>query len=87
MDAEDKKKLENILRLSEETNEYVKKVRNTQKVSTIFKAVYWVIILSVMFGGFYFIQPYVGSLVRIYSGDLSGIKGASDINGLLNKVK
>ena len=87
MDAEEKKKLENILRLTEETNVYVKKIRRTQKTSQIFKTIYWVLIISAVFGGFYYIQPYINNLVSITAGDFGGIKGASGINSLINKTK
>ena len=83
MDAEDKRKLENILHITEETNLYVKKIRSTQKTAQIFKIIYLVLIVGLMFGSFYFVEPYLGSLLSVYSGNLSGLKGAVDINSLI----
>ena len=67
MDADDKKKLDRILELAEENNQYIRKVRNSQKTSQMIKAIYWVVVVTFVLGGFYYIQPYIKSLTGIYS--------------------
>ena len=74
MDAEDKQKLDRLLELAEDNNAYIKKVRSSQKTAQMFKAIYWVVIIIVMLGGFYFIQPYVADMVNLYNGGIGAIK-------------
>jgi len=85
MDAEDKKNIAEILRLSQENNAYLKKVRSSQKTAQIFKTIYWIFILCVMFGGLYFAKPYL-NVLSMYSEGINGLKGAASIN-LLNQGK
>lgn len=76
VDAEDSKKLDRILALAEENNEYIRKVRTTQKNAQMFKAIYWVVIISVALGGIYVVKPYLNSLMGLYSG-LGAAQGVS----------
>lgn len=55
--------LEEQLELSRENNAILKKIRRVQKNSQIFRIVYWFIIIGISVGAFYFIQPYLESLV------------------------
>jgi uncharacterized membrane protein len=68
VNPEDSKKLDRILALAEENNAYIRKVRSVQKTSQMFKAIYWVVIITFVLGGFYFIQPYINTLTKFYSG-------------------
>ncbi len=67
MDSEDKAKLDRVLKLAEENNAYIRKVRSTQKTSQMIKAIYWVVIIVFVLGGFYFLQPYLNTLTSIYT--------------------
>lgn len=67
VDEADSKKLDRILALTEENNEYIKKVRSTQKNAQMFKAIYWVAIITFAVGGFYFLKPYLNTLTSFYS--------------------
>ena len=76
VDAEDKKKLDRVLALAEENNTYIRKMRKAQKTAGIFKTLYWLVIIAFMVGGFYFLQPYLNTLLNLYSG--LGMKSGSD---------
>ena len=67
MDSDDKKKIDRLLALAEENNQYIRKVRSSQKTSQMFKAIYWVVIIAFAVGGFYFVQPYLNTLSSVYS--------------------
>ena len=85
MDIEDKKKIDLMLVLAQETNVYVKKIRKVQKVGQIFKITYWVFIIILMLGGFYFLQPYA-SLFNPYSMGMHGLENAVNLqNSTLQK--
>jgi hypothetical protein len=77
MDEEDKKKLDAILKLSEENNHFLRKVRGAQKTSQMFKAIYWVIIIAVTLGGFYLVKPFLSTLTGLYSGIGGGSSNGS----------
>ncbi len=66
MDTEDRQKLDRLLKLAEENNDYIRKVRSSQKTSQMIKAIYWVVILVFVLGGFYYIKPYLKTLGSMY---------------------
>lgn len=74
-----------LLKLTQENNRILEKVYRKQKMAIVYKAIYWFIILSVTFGGFYFIQPYLGSVLNYY-GAVSAESGSGSLlksgNGL-----
>ena len=78
MDEETRKLLEENLKLTKENHVMLKKIRGTQKTAQMLRALYWVFIIALAFGSFYFIQPYIKSLTKAYS-DL-GV----NVNGLKN---
>lgn len=80
MDPEIKHLLEENLKLSQENNLLLAKVQNYLKWAQITKAFYWLLIIGISVGAFYYIKPYLGNLLSIYNGDLSGIKSLTNIN-------
>ena len=86
MDVEDKKKIDMMLVLAQETNVYVKKIRKVQKAGQIFSMIYWTFIIILVFGGFYFLQPYL-NVFNIYSGGISGLRQAASMqqNSVIQK--
>ena len=93
MDPEDKRKLDRVLKLAEENNEYVREVRSTQKTAQMWKSIYWVLIIAAVFGGYYYLKPYLTKMTQIYSvlgGDdqKSGfsIPGVKNVQGLFDGI-
>jgi hypothetical protein len=68
MSPEDRSLLESTHRLAQENNKILHSIRRNNRYATIFKVVYWVIIIGVSLGAFYFIQPYVESILNVYRG-------------------
>ncbi|MFA7191696.1 MAG: hypothetical protein WC089_00130 [Candidatus Paceibacterota bacterium] len=87
-DPQIKKLLEENLELAKENNELLKKVRNTQKLAQIYRIVYWVVIIGASYGAYYFVQPYIGGILDVYSGggldslNSGGMNGVPDLNSL-----
>ncbi|HPX52185.1 MAG TPA: hypothetical protein PLE26_00125 [Candidatus Paceibacterota bacterium] len=52
---------EKLLKLIEENNKMLRKIRRNQKISSWIKTFYWIIILGTLFGAYYFLQPYINS--------------------------
>jgi hypothetical protein len=61
MDDEERKMLEKVLQISEQTNRVVRRMRREVIFGRIFHLLYWVIILGVAYAGYYYIKPYLGS--------------------------
>lgn len=85
MEEDTKKLIADNYALNKENNEMLKKLIVFQKWNQIYKIVYWAIIVLSAIGAFYFIKPYLSSLVGVYTGGV-GISNFSDIkNSLGNK--
>ena len=82
MDPEIKTILQENLRISAENNEMLLSLVKAQKQQKIYRIAYWVIIIVVTIASFYFIEPYLGSIINLYSGgagDTSSVSSYSDI--------
>ncbi|MCI0542291.1 hypothetical protein L0Y69_00855 [bacterium] len=61
-------KIERIEAVEEDNNRMLKKLYSAMQWSRAVKAIYLLVILSVMFGLYYYIQPYIGDFVEAYKG-------------------
>ena len=64
---------ENI-ELSEETLRLVKKMRRAHLIGRAFKILYWIVILAVMFGAYYYFQPLIGDFINAYQDIISDLE-------------
>jgi hypothetical protein len=71
MTPEERSLLERTYKLAEENNSILRSIRRSNRLSTAMRVLYWVVILALSFGAYYFIQPYVETLMSAY-GDLQG---------------
>ena len=65
MDSELKQLLEKTYSLVEENNKILHKMRHAQKVASFMRIVYWLLIIGISIGAFYFLQPYVNKLEKL----------------------
>jgi len=63
MTPEEKSLLERTLKVAQENNDMLRSMRRTATYSLIARIIYWGVILALGFGAFYFIQPYVNTLM------------------------
>lgn len=68
MTPDERSLLERTAALTEENNALLKKMQKSSRWRTAFQVGYWVIILLLTFGAFYFIQPYINSLTGALGG-------------------
>ena len=68
MDPESKKLLEENLRLSQENNVILLKLKRSMQVRRFVSIIYWTLIVGSAVGAYYFIQPYIDQMVNIYGG-------------------
>ncbi len=71
MTPEDRRLLEEVKALTEENSKVLKSIQRMNRTSAALKIIYWIVILGVSFGAFYFIQPYFDAL-KSAAGDTPG---------------
>ncbi len=59
MSPEEKSLLERTYKLCEENNTILLSLRRANRIGTAVKIFYWVVIIGLSVGAFYFIQPYI----------------------------
>ncbi len=62
MTPEDRAKLDNLYELTRENNTILRSLQRTSRLRTILRVSYWIIIIGLALGAFYFIQPFVEQL-------------------------
>jgi len=83
MDGDVKNLLEENLKLSKQNNELLVKMDKAQRWARTMRYIYWALIIFISIGGYYLIQPYLGNLLNIYTGGVSGINEAESITNTL----
>jgi hypothetical protein len=66
MDPESKNLLEETFELEQENNKMLRSMKRTMLWSRIMTIVYWLIIIGISVGAFYFLQPYFNRLMSVY---------------------
>lgn len=77
MDFEEKELIRKTFSLAEENNRMLRKMRTSMRVGRIFRILYWIIVIGITIGAFYYIQPYIDQLMGVYSG-ISGFLPGRD---------
>lgn len=79
MDSELKKLLKRNLEISKENNEILHRLQSSMRWGRFFKMAYWGVIIAIMFGAYYFIQPFINQLVDTYGGLSEGVKNLQNV--------
>ncbi len=82
--SEDLEKLlrENI-ELSRESLNILKGIRRSNRIAMVFKIFYWIIIIGGLVGVFYYIQPYLQSLMSLMQQVLNAFSGVQNAGNSL----
>ena len=76
--------LDKIAQLTEENNKLLRKMHRAQIWSNVLRAIYWVVILGLIFSSFVFLRPFLEQALSLYGGLLDGgLLGGQDA-GLQN---
>lgn len=67
MNEEERELLERTLRVSEENNKILKRLQRAGRFAVAFKIFYWLAIIGLAFGAYYFIEPYINELGGAYT--------------------
>lgn len=65
MTPEEKSLLERTYKIAEENNVILRGIRRANRISTIMRILYWLVIVGVTLGAFYYLQPYIDSMFEI----------------------
>ena len=91
MTPEERQLLIQTHRMVEENNSLLRKMHRSALWGRIFHFLYWVVIIGLSVGAYYFIQPYVEQIQGVYGGvkgDVENIRGAaSQLNNIGNFFK
>lgn len=95
MTPEEHSLLKKTYGLVEENNKMLHSMRRMNRISTLFRVFYWVVIIGASVGAYYLIQPYVESGLSLYKSAQSAIQEqmttvqniSNTVNGAKNLIK
>ena len=67
LEPKEEKLLEETYKIEKENNEMLHSLYRNMWTGRLFRVFYWVIILGVMAGSFYYAQPYIEKLMTMYN--------------------
>jgi len=79
MDPESKKLLEETYSLTKENNAMLSSIKRSMLWARVVTVVYWIAIIGVSVGAFYFVQPYIDQLMEIYGGAKSNLDNVGSL--------
>lgn len=87
-------KLDAIYEMTVQNHEVLKTIRRQQYISGAFRVMYWLVVLGVIGGSYYFIRPFIGSvsgnasqLESIYSQFKDSIPETMVMNKMMESLK
>jgi hypothetical protein len=88
MENEDLKNMvQETLNIARENNNLLKKMRRSQRWGNISRIVYWLILIGISVGAFYYIQPYLEKAYSLYTEGLSDYTGLKDAGASFFKTQ
>ena len=66
MSPEERELLNRSVVLAEENNRMLHAMRRSMYWSRVMSIIYWILIIGISVGAFYFLQPYVNQVVKTY---------------------
>ena len=91
MTPEEKSLLERTYKMAEENNAILRGIRRSNRWSTVFRVLYWVIIIGLGVVSYYFVQPYLTTAMNLYNQVQSQIHnvqaGLNEVQNTASSVK
>lgn len=84
MSPEEKDLLNKTYEIALENNKILRGMRRSAMFDRTLRLIYWIAVIGLSFGAFWYIQPYLQSLAGVYgdvSGGISNLKNISNILG------
>jgi hypothetical protein len=95
MTPEERELLNKSVALSEDNNKILHSMRRSMRIAHFMSILYWLFIIGISVGAFYFMQPYINKVMDLYN-SVSGMQqqlnsglnsSSNSIQDLLNKLK
>jgi len=80
MDPESKKLLEQTLELEQDNNKMLRSMKRSMLWGRVMNILYWLIIIGISVGAFYFIQPYFNKILSLYNSISGSQQNANSSN-------
>jgi hypothetical protein len=85
MTPEEKSLLERTYKIVEDNNAMLRSIRLSSRLSMAMRILYWVVILGAGAAAYYFIQPYMTTMLGLYGQAQDGVQNAqSGLNTVQN---
>lgn len=85
MDPKIEERLAALEQMVAENNKILKRMRGVQRNANLMKLMYWVVIIVISFGAYFFIKPYLQMLGGVYGVGKGG--NSTDVNSILDQYK
>ena len=66
MDPQSKKLLQDTFELAQDNNKILHGIRRSQRIASFMSLLYWVIIIGIALGSFYYLQPYTEQVQKFW---------------------
>lgn len=86
MTPEDHELLKRAVVLSEENNDMLRSIRRGMRWARFMTVVYWLIIIGISVGAYYYALPYIDKAVKTYNGATSDIDAVSKLFDSVKKT-
>lgn len=67
MDPDLRQKIIELHELTKENNQILRSLRRAQRWANIMRFIYWILIIGISIGAYYYIQPYLEQVLKLYS--------------------
>ena len=75
--------LSQILELTKENNKILRGMRRSARISSFLRYVYWAIIIGSTVSAYYYLQPYINQILKVYDEVNSTVKNVNQkVNSL-----
>ena len=79
-------RLRRIEDMTESNQKMIKSLHLAYRISYVFSIIKWVIIIGVTLGSFYYLQPYLEGVFKMY-GNINSLTGGLENNGGIDILK
>lgn len=62
-----KQKIDELFELTKENNKILRKLRSSQRWASITRLLYWLVIIGLSVGAYYYVEPYLKQMMNVYS--------------------
>lgn len=84
MSPDEKQLLQKTLELTEENNKILRHMRSSNRWSATIRIFYWILIIGVSVGAFYYLQPYLDLAKKLYGSSQTDL---NQIQNVISKVQ